>query len=141
MRARRHRRLFWHVYLHGLGLLIAIALALLATHWLLPGQAPWKRAVDGAVTYLGGGADALPPDLEDRAEAVSTLFDVDLTVFAPDGAPRIVVGEPLAPPDAEERSDCRRRAFARRDGRPLLVVPLAEGHEAVALARGAHPFA
>jgi two-component system OmpR family sensor kinase len=141
VRERRHRRLFWHVYLHGLGLLIAIALALLATHWLLPGQAPWKRAVEGAVSYLGGGADTLPADLEDRAEAVSTLFDVDLTVFAPDGARRIVVGEPLAPPDAEERSDCRRRAFARRDGRPLLVVPLAEGHEAVALVRGEHPFA
>lgn len=141
MGRRRHRRLFWHVYLHGLGLLLAVALALGITHWLLPGQAPWKRAVEGAVTYLGGGATTLPEDLAARAFAVSTLFDVDLTVFAPDGTRRVVVGAPLDPPDADERSDCRRRAFARRDGRPLLVVPLAEDHEAVALARMKHPFA
>ncbi|WP_242346832.1 sensor histidine kinase [Anaeromyxobacter terrae] len=135
-RRRRHGRLFWRVYLHGLLLLFLVALATAAVGWALRRASGFQERAGGAAAYAGSRVDELSKDpARLRAELARwrEAFTLDASVYGPDGALRATNVEPpldpaLAgvPPPRDHPVRLRRHGFGRavplEDGGLLLIA-------------------
>ena len=98
----RHGPLFWRIYLHGVLLLVVVAVAVAAVGWVLrqsggwgPGGAPAQYAASRIGELVGD-----PPALARELGRVHDSFGVEASVYAADG--RLVAtsrqdGEPAHP--------------------------------------------
>ena len=85
-RRRRHPRLFWRVYLYGLFMLAAVAVALAVAGALSRGE--WARGPERLVQYAAvrlGDLRADPPRLAESLRLVHEAFGVDLALYRDDG--------------------------------------------------------
>lgn len=99
LRRRRHPRLFWRIYLYGLFMLAAVAVALAVAGALSRGE--WARGPERLVQYAAGRMGDLradPPRLAEALRVVREAFGVDLAVYQEDGALLTSGGGPPPPP-------------------------------------------
>jgi signal transduction histidine kinase len=84
---RRHGRLFWRVYLHGVVLLLVVGVAVGAVGFALRhgrGWGPGGVPADYAVARIGE-LSSDPAKLEAELRRVKDSFGVDASVYGPDG--------------------------------------------------------
>lgn len=100
-RFRQRRRLFWRVYLHGIGLLIAVVAAVAIVGWAVGrGGGTWRQAGQFYRMVEEGG----PALLDDRAALQSLIeragesANADVTLYSPAGELLASNVEPPLPP-------------------------------------------
>lgn len=100
-RRRRHGRLFWRVYLHGLGLLLLVGITVGAVSFVLrQGRAPDEPVrvagyAAGRIAELAG----TPERLAEELRRVRDVFGIEATLYGRDGRPVASnVEPPLATP-------------------------------------------
>ena len=85
--AKPRRRMFWRIYLHGLVMLIAVALALGIAALATGQEPPWhkwpSRLAKQLASELADSADQ--NRLQTRVADLHQLSGIDLTVYGPDG--------------------------------------------------------
>ncbi|WP_373047265.1 sensor histidine kinase [Vulgatibacter sp.] len=126
------RGTFWRVYLHGLLLLLLVALAIFAV-----GKA-FGRPPHQPERFAGWLAASHAPYLHDRAalqrelDATFETFGIDIAIYARDGTRLAAAGEdpPALPP--HHRGPMRPRHLRKAD---LLVAPIGRPPEAFLVAR------
>lgn len=82
--ARGPRRLFWRVYLHGVGLLALVLLASLALGTIFGRRAPWRRRAFGLARYgaeLCRSGSASPPRLALELTELSRVVDAPVCCY------------------------------------------------------------
>jgi signal transduction histidine kinase len=96
---RRHGRLFWRVYLHGVVLLLIVGVAVAAVGFVLrrgggwgPGGVPADQAV-ARIAELSSD----PGRLEEELRRVKEVYGVDASVYGPEGG-LVATSAPGAPP-------------------------------------------
>jgi signal transduction histidine kinase len=130
-RTRRHGRLFWRVYLHGLLLLLLVALATgVVGYALRRASGAWHERGRGPATYAGARVAELshdPAGLRAELARWREAFGMEASVYGPDGAVRASTAEPpldpaLAgePPPRDGPVRLRRHGFG-------WAVPLPDG--------------
>ncbi|MFO0584568.1 MAG: HAMP domain-containing sensor histidine kinase [Anaeromyxobacter sp.] len=129
---RRHRHghgpLFWRVYLHGVALLVLVAVAVAVTGWLFRPGSVWNGG-GPAVEYATSRVEELrhdPPRLAAELTRVREAFGVSATVWDGDGSLVASSAEPPIPRDRAGEGPLR--APGRLRGRPWgWAVPLKDG--------------
>ncbi|ACL66442.1 histidine kinase [Anaeromyxobacter dehalogenans 2CP-1] len=122
MSRRAHGPLFWRVYLHGVLLLLVVAIAVGAVGFALRrGSGWWSER--GAGRYAAERVGELvgdPPRLSAELARVREAFGVEASVYAPGGG---LVATSARDPAAAARPDARRRGWTvpLRDGGTLVV--------------------
>jgi signal transduction histidine kinase len=105
-RRRRHPRLFWRVYLYGLFMLAAVAVAMAVAGAAL-GRGEWARGPQRAVRYAALRVGELrddPARLAEELRRVREGFGVELALYRDDGTVLAAGVEPAPPPlEPEER--------------------------------------
>jgi len=130
-KTRRHGRLFWRVYLHGLLLLFLVALATgVVGHALRRADAGWHQRGRGAATYAGARVSELsrdPAALRAELARWREAFRMEASVYGPDGAVRATsVEPPIDPALAGDTPRPDRPVRLRRHGFGW-AVPLDDG--------------
>ncbi|MBI5543548.1 MAG: HAMP domain-containing histidine kinase [Deltaproteobacteria bacterium] len=144
MKRQRHGRLFWKVYLHGVGLLALTAVALGIAGWLFGRTPAWRAYPERLEDYLSSRAGDLdrPEIVERDLRRERDLIGVEMTVYRVDGTQVATNVEPPIPP-LEER-DVRRlkRGPIHVRGRHAFAVPIRKDGVVVAyVASGGMPLA
>ncbi|ABS25090.1 cell wall metabolism sensor histidine kinase WalK [Anaeromyxobacter sp. Fw109-5] len=127
--ARRHGRLFWRIYLHGLLLLFLVALATASVGWALRQGGSFHERGSGAASYAASRVAELsgePARLRDELARWRESFGLDASVYGPDGALRATSVEPPLDPGLAESPPRDRPVRLRRHGFGR-AVPLADG--------------
>lgn len=119
------RRLFWRVYLHGLGLLLAVSLALGAMAALNRDRSNWHRLPGKLATWVRAELHTADPErLRERLEPLQEILEADLAVYARGGALLAAAGEPPAPLDDTEAAALTEPDHLQRGLGAVLAVPL-----------------
>ncbi|MGI5864362.1 MAG: hypothetical protein ACOX6T_20245 [Myxococcales bacterium] len=77
-------RLFWQVYLHGVLLVLVVAVAVAVTGAIAGHSPPWREQAErlsAALSARAGLIDTAPGELERDLQAYGRLFGVALTVY------------------------------------------------------------
>lgn len=126
---RRRRRVFWRVYLHGIVLLIAVAVGVgLANKVLLGAYTPPFADAKRLAKYVDSELTPLLDDraaLQEKVARIHHIFDVDIAVYRA-GAPGALVQAGERPPPALGEIPVE-PLMRRDDGRHLFAIPLGEG--------------
>ncbi|ABC82685.1 HAMP domain-containing sensor histidine kinase [Anaeromyxobacter dehalogenans] len=122
MSRRAHGPLFWRVYLHGVLLLLVVAVAVAGVGFALRrGSGWWSQR--GAGRYAAERVGELagdPPRLAAELERAREAFGVEASVYGPGGG---LVATSVRDPAAAARADGRRRGWTvpLRGGGTLVV--------------------
>ena len=125
---RRRRHLFWRIYLHGLLLIVSVAVVSALLFHFFGDQPAWRRVGQRVATLV---ARELEPETPDREALASRLAELSF-VLESEVAVYTVSGELLAaaggsPPPALEPDEAReldRQRWFHTDGRALIAIPL-----------------
>ena len=145
-RPPRHRprvRFFWRVYLHGLALLLLVALALFAVGAAL-GRAPPGRFPERFAAYAAARAGELraaPPRLDEELRRVRDAFGTEITVYGPAGTLASNVTPPLPPLPPEDRPRLAYGPFRVSGRHHTFAAPVEGSPEAYLLLTGGPPGA
>ncbi len=120
---RRHRRLFWRVYRHGLLLLVTIALTLAAVAWLHGAKAPWKQTPQRLAKLIETELSHTE-DLPARVRDLAFLLHVDLAIDGPSGRVAQAGEKPPAPLDARERAHLAEHGVTHRRFHREIALPM-----------------
>jgi signal transduction histidine kinase len=131
---RRGGPLFWRVYLHGIALLLLVAIAVGGVGWAFRKSAGWPGS-DAAARYAADKLEELrrdPARLEAELERVREAFGVRVTVWDADGRllassadpplARELAGTPSPSSPARLRGPVFGWAFALRGGGVLVAA-------------------
>jgi signal transduction histidine kinase len=139
-----HGRLFWRVYLHGVLLLLVVAVAVALTGVAIRREPAWHAYPDRLATYLSSRATEIDkPELLVRDLAREReLLGVEATIYRLDGS---MVATNVQPPvgalDPEEAQRLESGPI-HHPGRSILALPIRDGKKAVAyVAVGGMPLA
>ena len=147
---RRHPRLFWRIYLNGVGLLLLVGVAL-AVVWALVGRGPMVRGPERLARYAAEQAAEFRADpirLEGELRRASEAFNVAFAVYEDSGELVAAGGETVPPPvPSEERArlaggpvhlvESRLAWAARLPGEPPAYVVMAAHPRSIPLSRAA----
>ncbi|HZY04875.1 MAG TPA: HAMP domain-containing sensor histidine kinase [Anaeromyxobacteraceae bacterium] len=146
-RRRRHPRLFWSVYLHGVLMLLAVGVALAVAGAAL-GRGEWRRGPERALRYAAlrlGELRGDPARLDEELRRVREMFGVELALYRDDGT--LLAGSAEPPPSlgagererlarGPERLPGPRFAWAARlPGEPAAYLVMAGGSRSPSLER------
>ena len=119
------RRLYLHIYIAFIGILILFGV-LVSVAWLLtPPNQDRERLLRGMASIFG---DLLPApqrpaaELDAALERLAGQIGVDLSIHAPDGTLLASAGGPLPPPRPEQMQGTRTRAHG-----PTIALQLPDG--------------
>ncbi|HYG69042.1 MAG TPA: HAMP domain-containing protein, partial [Anaeromyxobacteraceae bacterium] len=144
MSGGRHRPgwLFRRIALHGVMLLVLVALAMAITGWALGRGGAW-RAHHGAIAYAAERVGELrgdPPRLEAELRRVEASFGFRATVRDASGAVIASSAEPPLPAlDADARGRVDRGRPVRFPARGILYAAPLPGGGGTLLVEGGHP--
>ncbi|MFN3200991.1 MAG: ATP-binding protein [Bradymonadia bacterium] len=122
------RRMFWSVYLHGVLMLVVVALVVGVLAWSAGGRPFWQQLERGAQASLSTASDL--SDLQRRMDHLNVLLGASGAVFGPDGTVIAAAGDaPPAAIPADEYADLNHdeHTHYRHDGRVHLALLLNEG--------------
>lgn len=130
-RRRRHGALFWRVYMHGLLLLLLVALAVAAVGIVLSHAGVLRHEPEKVAAYAGEKVEQLLPDparLSAELARLREVFGVEATVYGADGA---VIASSAAPPLPPASPSAHGGPLRLRGHGPGHAVALTGGGQAV----------
>src|SRR5690606_38486044 len=126
---------FWRVYLHGILLLVLVAVAVIAVGWAFGG--PRRGALERMATWAAGEMEPLLADraaLQQHLDETSASMDLSLAVYALDGTRLAASGDdPPRRPPGPPPPRMRRARFLREHG--VVVAPIGRPLRAVLVGR------
>lgn len=122
---RPRRRLFWRIYLQGLLLLLATAIAAGVLSKMFEAS-PWASMQERAHTFATDEISRTPTHaLEDRLDHLHALLQTDLALYTLDGIPLATAGlQPFPPPSPQEARDLQKLDKRHEDGITAFLVPV-----------------
>src|SRR2546429_6535108 len=101
----KHLRLFWKVYLHGVGIMLLVVLSFVTVREIVTGDSGWRDLHLRLATHLADHAAPLivdPPALSREIHHLREILGVDLTFYdRHNGLIATNVDPPLAPLDLD----------------------------------------
>ncbi len=130
---RRHGRLFWKVFLHGVLLLAIIVGSVAVAGWLFGRTPAWRKYPERLATYLSARSMELehPAQIERDLRREQELLGVEASVYRLDGSLVASNIEPPIPPlSAEDVLRLERRPH--HPGGGMFALPVRSGEQVVA---------
>lgn len=124
----RPRRLLWRVYLHGVIVLIVVAIGITSLALLVRDRAPWMKIPDRIATAVDGDLTE-PERIQDRLDMYAAALFIELAIY--DNSGRVVARAGEDPPHALGEGDppapLSARVDFRRGFRRMVAVPVDDG--------------
>ncbi len=95
---RPQRRLFWRIFLHGLGLILAVTVSVAVTFWVSNEEPRWREMGERLATRIAGLIDPsakTQPALERRLQDVAYVAQTGLAVYTAEGESLASAGTPI----------------------------------------------
>ncbi len=126
---RPRKRLFWRIFLHGLGLILAVTISVAVTFWVSNEEPRWREMGERLATRIAGLIDPATkaqPALTRRLQDVAYVAQTGLAVYTADGEPLASAGTPIPralPQDMLRELDESRIFHMGRRGVAAIPLP------------------